>query len=584
MPVSKNNAWLHGPARFHPPRFPDGMDSVEGLLPMPAVINLEVGQEIVLYLKDTTPFINTLAKTRPFNLRVHGGVARNQFGCLGFFVFWIPSPFNERAPLAIYDLYVNLRNEKMFGMWRELAFQTHWHMLLLDRKNEQRDFFEFRNTFRIHNFLKEMEDYCHGIPVLDFDKTKSQFMAERSVEDLFHEGQISSTCSESGLSVYDGRFAIPQASDSSNPLRAARFESIFRESVERHIVVGRLPAAIHLDHKLRALKTEVAEKKIIYLDVCHWINLRHVWLQSRLALPVYEQIADRLNRLAERKAVLCPLSVPIFDELMKQLDPRSRAATANLMDIFSQGISVMRFDEAFAEQCRSALNGKGHDVRIKTSSVSKVGMWFGDDQARAAWWSPDIAEAWDNVSIDLRWELTVCDCQKLSTQGFAPRPQRRNFFSKWAHLPAQQRATPKPFWELSRKCRSDVVEDYAAEVISRIESILGGIQRDELHESIIKVTHAMIESKDYGRIPCCEVLAGMCAARVLGGGEIRPNDIFDFLHASAGIPSSEAYFCDGPMEHLVRSKELKLDQHFGVKVHSKPEDLLSYLKTISESA
>jgi hypothetical protein len=72
MPVSKNNAWLHGPARFHAPRFPDGIDSVEGLLPMPAIINLEVGQEIVLYLKDTTPFINTLAKTRPFNLRVHG--------------------------------------------------------------------------------------------------------------------------------------------------------------------------------------------------------------------------------------------------------------------------------------------------------------------------------------------------------------------------------------------------------------------------------------------------------------------------------------------------------------------------------
>src|SRR5207249_3240717 len=68
MLVSKNNAWLHGPARFNPPRFPDGLDSVEGLWPMPAVINLDVGQEVVLYLKDTTPFINTLAKTSPFNL------------------------------------------------------------------------------------------------------------------------------------------------------------------------------------------------------------------------------------------------------------------------------------------------------------------------------------------------------------------------------------------------------------------------------------------------------------------------------------------------------------------------------------
>jgi len=128
-----------------------------------------------------------------------------------------------------------------------------------------------------------------------------------------------------------------------------------------------------------------------------------------------------------------------------------------------------------------------------------------------------------------------------------------------------------------------VVEDYAAEVISQIEAIVGDTQRDDVRESIVKLTQAMIESKDYGRIPCCEVLAGMCAARVLGGGKVRPNDIFDFLHASAGIPSSEAYFCDGPMEHLVRSKELKLDQHFGVRVHSKPDDLLRYLESIPDS-
>lgn len=256
---------------------------------MPVVINLEVGQEVAFFLKDTTPFINTLATTHPFNLRVHGGVARNQFGCLGFFVFWIPSPFNEHVPLVIYDLYVNLRNEKLLGMWRELAFQTHWHMLLLNRKNEQRGFFEFRNTFRIHDFLTEMEDYCRGIPVADFDKAKAQFMAEKSADDLFREGPTSSTNSEHGFSVYDGQLAMPQASDSSSPWRAARFVTVFRESVERHSGIGRPSAATHLDCKLRALKTEMAEKRIIYLDVCHWLKLRDVWLQ-RNAPTAYEEI------------------------------------------------------------------------------------------------------------------------------------------------------------------------------------------------------------------------------------------------------------------------------------------------------
>lgn len=581
MPESKNTAWLHGPARFKTPMLPGGVAFSDGMLPVSAVINLQVGEEVVFYLKDSTPFINTLAKAHPFNLRVHGGVARNQYGCLGFFVCWIPSPFNQRVPLIIYDLYVNLQNEALLGTWRELAFQTHWHMLLLDRKNEQRGFFEFANTFRIHEFLDEMQHYCHGMPVLDFDKAKAEFMAGKSVEDLFEAGPTTfSTNSESGLSVYDERFTIPQASDGANPLKAARYVRLVRESVARHSVGDRLPAATHLDCKLRALQAQVAKKKIVYLDVCHWIHLRHVWLQSSKALPVYEQILTCLNGLAQRQAVLCPLSAPIFEELMKQLDPRSRAATANLMDIFSQGISVMRFEEAFTQQCSGALSGEGHSVRINRSAVSKVGLWFGDEQPRASWWSPEISAMWDSVSIDLRWEMTVCDCQKLTVQGFPPHRDESHFFSTWMELPAHQKVSPKSFLELSKRCRSDVVEAYVDQVISRMEAILGGTQRDEVRAGVIRITQTMIESQDYGQIPCCEVVAGMCAAHVYRGGKINSHDVFDFLHASAGIPSSAAYFCDGPMEHLLRSKALKLDEHFGVSIHSRPEDLLKYLEGI----
>ena len=53
MPESENNAWLHTEQHgFNRSRFPSGMDCVEGLLPIPVVINLDVGQEVVLFLKD----------------------------------------------------------------------------------------------------------------------------------------------------------------------------------------------------------------------------------------------------------------------------------------------------------------------------------------------------------------------------------------------------------------------------------------------------------------------------------------------------------------------------------------------------
>ena len=77
-----------------------------------------------------------------------------------------------------------------------------------------------------------------------------------------------------------------------------------------------------------------------------------------------------------------------------------------------------------------------------------------------------------------------------------------------------------------------------------------------------------------------DILAGMCAARVHRGGKIRPNDLYDFMHAAAGIPSAKAYFCDNPMAHLLHSKSLQLEQHFPVLIRSEPEDLLDYLQNL----
>ena len=52
------------------------------------------------------------------------------------------------------------------------------------------------------------------------------------------------------------------------------------------------------------------------------------------------------------------------------------------------------------------------------------------------------------------------------------------------------------------------MEDYVDQVISRMEEILCGTQREEVRASILRIAQAMIESRNYGRIPCCEVVAG----------------------------------------------------------------------------
>lgn len=180
----KQNRWLHGRSRFeHPPlEYFFGMS--DGLLPVKVMLDPDVGWEVVLYVRDQTPFIEELRLVQPFRLLFKAGVGRNEFGPLGFFVFWIPAPALPDKAFAAYDVYLNPKSESQLAKWRELAAQSHWHLFLIGAGNRQRGFFEFENNHHLDDALDFILEACDPIPLLDFDRAKEKFMQKYSLEDL----------------------------------------------------------------------------------------------------------------------------------------------------------------------------------------------------------------------------------------------------------------------------------------------------------------------------------------------------------------------------------------------------------------
>ncbi|MEI6783248.1 MAG: hypothetical protein WCQ21_20285, partial [Verrucomicrobiota bacterium] len=152
---------------------------------MKAILDPDVGEEVVLYLRDQTPFMDDLRRIRPFRLMLKAGAGRNEFGPLCFMLFWIPSPADPEASFAAYDVYFNPHNDVQLATWRELAAQSHWHLFLIGTGGQQRDFFEFENTFNLDNTLNFMTEACGPIQLVDFNRAKTKFMQENSVDDLF---------------------------------------------------------------------------------------------------------------------------------------------------------------------------------------------------------------------------------------------------------------------------------------------------------------------------------------------------------------------------------------------------------------
>lgn len=176
------NKWTGGPVRF------DGLGLLpeyDGLLPFYAELDPEVGTEVILTIRDQTDFMNTLKATRPFRLFLKPGIAGNEYGPLGFLLFWIQSPANTSDYLVSYDIYVNPNNDAQLKLWRALAGQTHWHLFLVGARGEQEDFFEFENSYGLNEALDDFEQAFDGIVMLDYVQAVQEFHNKHSVRDLF---------------------------------------------------------------------------------------------------------------------------------------------------------------------------------------------------------------------------------------------------------------------------------------------------------------------------------------------------------------------------------------------------------------
>ena len=152
-----NNKWTGGKQHFVLPPLPVEFQAAEGIAPWNLVLDTKVGSETVLLLFDRTPFVGELAKVRPFNLRLKSGLVRTSHGPVLFLLFYIPDPKRPNTVVSAIDAHVNPLDSQHVLMWRDLARQSHWHLILVGANDELVDLFEFENTFGLGQTLDQTE-------------------------------------------------------------------------------------------------------------------------------------------------------------------------------------------------------------------------------------------------------------------------------------------------------------------------------------------------------------------------------------------------------------------------------------------
>jgi len=546
---------------------------------LPAIIDLEIGEEIVLYLRDQTPFMEELRSVKPFRLMLQPGVGRNEFGPVGFLVFWVPSPEQPKAHFAAFDVYMNPHSEQILTLWRRLAAQSHWHVFLIGSGNVQRGFFEFENTFNLQEGLNFIVEACSPIQMIDFQRAARQFMQEHSIEELLKFPSID--ISEPTTATPNPDHTTPPGV--SNPFSSPQYISLFAESLKKHSASPDISPEAYLEQLRSDLADHLKRKTLIYLDTCHWVNLRHVMLQSPHFKEPYDRILRLLGLLRQKDRAVCPVSAALFEELMKQTDSASRAATANLMDALSGGTCIQIWIDLvrseWQQHVAQTLIGKSKTDR-ETNVFTKVGFWAGEHLIDYLALPDYENRVRQKLYIDLRWAMSFNDYQLLPRWTQTPESFVTSFVTEGEKARAKQAADPQPFADLLLGARLALFSSLKHDLISDLRNLAPDTSEEQANHNIRTVLSPLIENPTPWSMPSLQVLAGITASVSHSGRKTKPNDMYDFLHAGHAIPHCDAFLCDNPMAALLREKPLEFQKVYDTVILSRPEEIVTYLETL----
>lgn len=179
----QNTKYTLGIGQLEAGSFPPELANSDGLITLPVIFDPSVGVEIGLFWLDRTPFVKQLAAIRPFELFLRTGIFHSTCGPLMWMLFFVPK--NSLMPFASVEYYLNPSDPTHISHMRRIAYQTHWHLMILGAGNKVADFFEFENNFDLNEKLDSMEEECRGMRVTDFMRAKQEFWDTYSMDDLF---------------------------------------------------------------------------------------------------------------------------------------------------------------------------------------------------------------------------------------------------------------------------------------------------------------------------------------------------------------------------------------------------------------
>lgn len=311
----------------------------------------------------------------------------------------------------------------------------------------------------------------------------------------------------------------------------------------------------------------------IYLDACFWIILRDTELGVRTGAQE-RKLLHFLRRGVRDGRLICPIGASMFMELMKQpFTLNRRRATARLIDELSLGISAIPPHVLMGTEINSfLLLAKQENALhpIQELIWTKVAYVLGNIHPSIAVLLPAEEVELQKAFFDHLWEHSLVDM--IDTIGDADTPddhfrslsketneQNLRYRDELKSFEGAYDTEPRGAIELAGDIAADIIADFAEKEAGRSQRPTAAERTESVNACRNLLYFAMKKPKNRKVLRTLHVGASLHAAmRWDKQRKFKPNDYYDFEHATLAMGYCDAFLTEVPLRVLVTGSQIDL--------------------------
>jgi hypothetical protein len=351
--------------------------------------------------------------------------------------------------------------------------------------------------------------------------------------------------------------------------------------------------------KERKLEFGQSIKKIkkIYLDTKFWLLIREACL-DRARNPSQKELFDLICDLSQNKEIICPISEDVFVEIIKQTDAATLKASIELIDKFSNGITLVSQEERWQTEVfhfiRSSVYGENAIHPIDEFVWVKLAYTHGVQTPYLRNLSLKQNNLIQKSFLDQMWSMSLTDI--YNTVGI-------DSFKKYPHAPNFSHILNKEKENYHREALSfkqiylseiafiiDFKKDYFKEMF--IYLYKKHFSKDPDPDEVAKIDAGQMFAnliyrgfrlgKIENKLPTFDIEAGINAQIIYDlKRQYKANDIHDINHAVAALPYCDMFFTEKNLRTFVTRKNLSYATKYNCNVVSEIDDAILELKKIT---